>query len=70
MAATWRVTDQTEAQVLTPRGTFEHVMEVRYETMPEGISGMVQVPWRLYTEDYVRTVIEERVQAIKAVSGL
>jgi hypothetical protein len=45
-------------------------MEVTFEVLPEGITGQVTVPLRLYTEDYVRDQIQARTDAIKAVARL
>jgi hypothetical protein len=70
MAQEWRVTAQRQTDILTPQGTFETSMEVTFEVLPEGITGQVTVPLRLYTEDYVRDLIQARTDAIKAVARL
>lgn len=70
MAQEWRVTAQRQTDILTPQGTFETSMEVTFEVLPEGITGQVTVPLRLYTEDYVRDLIQSRTDAIKAVARL
>lgn len=70
MATTWRITAQRQADVLTPQGTFDSVMEINFETIPEGIPGQVIVPLRVYSADYVANQVENRVAAIKAVQAL
>lgn len=70
MATEWRVTAQRQTDRLTPQGTFESVMEVNFETTPEGITGQLIVPLRVYTPDFVASEIDNRVAAIKAVQSL
>jgi hypothetical protein len=70
MATDWQVTAQRQTDVLTPQGTFETVMEVNFQTIPEGITGQVVIPLRVYEADYVATQIDNRVAAIKAVQQL
>jgi hypothetical protein len=70
MAAGWRVVQQRAQDELTPAGTFEAVWVVTYVTDPEGITGSVKVPGRLYTEEYVRDAIENIVARNKAVANL
>lgn len=70
MAMEWRVTGQRQTDVLTPGGTFESSMEVNFEVFPEGTTGQIVVPIRLYTAEYVSELIQARVDAIKAVAGL
>jgi hypothetical protein len=70
MATDWRVVSQRQTDVLTPAGTFESSMEVSFEVMPEGTSGQVVVPLRIYDVDTVASLIQQRVNSIKAVAGL
>lgn len=70
MATDWRVTAQRQTDVLTAQGTFEPTMEVNFETLPEGITGQVSVPLRIYSADTVQSLIEQRVADIKAVQSL
>lgn len=70
MATNWRVTNQVPRQELLKSGQFEAGWDVFYETIPEGISGDVWVPKRLYTEDYVRGLIDTEVVALKAIANL
>lgn len=70
MAAEWTVGPQRQTDILTPQGTFDTSMEVSFTVLPEGITGQVTVPLRLYTQDYVRDLIQARVDAIKAVASL
>lgn len=70
MATDWQVTAQRQTDVLTPQGTFETVMEVNFQTIPEGITGQVVIPLRVYEADYVASQIDARVAAIKAVQSL
>jgi hypothetical protein len=70
MATDWQVTAQRQTDVLTPQGTFETVMEVNFQTIPEGITGQVSIPLRVYEADYVASQIDNRVAAIKAVQSL
>lgn len=70
MATDWRVTAQRQTDQLTPQGTFETVMEVNFETIPDGITGQVVIPLRAYDADYVASAIDARVATIKAVQSL
>lgn len=70
MATEWRITGQRQSDVLTSGGTFDPSMEINFETIPEGIPGMVTVSLRIYDADTVRSLIEQRVAAIKAVQDL
>lgn len=70
MAMGWRVVNQRSQEDLTPAGTFEPVWVITYVTDPEGITGTVKVPSRLYSEDYVRDQIEHLVARNKAVHNL
>lgn len=70
MAERWHVINQTPREVLTPQGTFEASWVVTFQVDPEGTIGSVTVPQRLYGADYVRNLIDQQVDAIKAVHGL
>lgn len=70
MATNWRVTAQRQGSNLTPQGTFDDVMEVSFETIPEGVTGLVVIPVRLYEPDYVASQIDARVSQIQAVQAL
>ena len=70
MATNWRVTSQRQIDQLTGTGSFEPAMEVHYETIPEGIPGMVTVALRYYTEDNVRVEIDNRVRVTQAIQNL
>lgn len=70
MATNWRVTAQRQNSKLNSQGTFDEVMEVHFETLPEGVAGMVEIPLRVYDADYVAEIIDNRVTSIKAVSAL
>lgn len=70
MATDWQVTAQRQVDELTAQGTFETMMEVNFQTIPEGITGQIKVPIRLYEPDYVASQIDGRVAAIKAVHNL
>lgn len=70
MAANWKVTGQRQSSTLDGNSQFRDVIEVSFETIPEQIAGKVSVPLNLYGEEYVRTLIDERVAALKAVHNL
>lgn len=70
MAVNWRITSQRQIDQLTGTGSFEPAMEVHYETIPDGIPGMVTVSLRYYTADNVRTEIENRVAVIQEIQNL
>lgn len=70
MAQNWRITTQVQSSKLRPGGDFDDVMEVRFETIPEGIAGLIEVPLRVYEPEFVANEIERRVANIKAVQGL
>lgn len=69
MASNWRVVAQQQREDLTPQGTFQTVWDVTYETV-SGTRGKVTVPERLYTEDFVRSAIEQQVQTVSAIENL
>lgn len=69
MAANWRVVAQQQREELTPQGTFHKVWDVTFE-VPSGTRGTVTIPERLYSEDYVRDLIETRAQQIINVESL
>jgi hypothetical protein len=66
----WRVVNQRSQDELTPSGDFQPVWVVTYVTDPEGVTGTVKVPARLYTEEYVRDTIQGLVDVNKAVHNL
>jgi hypothetical protein len=69
MAEGWKVTSQRQTKAYT-NGEFMDVMEVRFVT-DHGVSGVVDVPLSSYGDaDYVRKLIQGRVDAIDAVHGL
>lgn len=70
MAAGWRVVSQRSQDELSAAGSFEPVWIVTYVTDPEGITGSVKIPARLYTEEYVRDAIENIVARNKAIANL
>lgn len=70
MATNWRITSQRQSSQLAPGGEFNEVMEIRFETIPEGVPGLIEVPLRQYTADFVSSAIDQRVDAIKAVQAL
>ena len=70
MAAGWRVVAQRSQETLTPQGSFEPVWVITYTTDPEGITGTITVPERLYSEEYVRNKLDELVARNKAVQNL
>lgn len=69
MAGKWRVTSQRQTEQLTAGGTFESVVRVNFQ-LASGTNGFIEVPSRLYTEDYVRGLIEEKATAMAGVEGL
>ena len=69
MAGSWRVVNQQQREDLTTSGTFHKVWDVTYETSG-GTRGVVTVPERLYTEDYVREAINQRVATVTAIENL
>lgn len=71
MALNWEITDQRQIDDLNQAtGSFIPSMEVHYRTIPEGIPGMIVVPFNRYTPDNVREAIDQRVNAIKEVQNL
>lgn len=70
MAADYTITAQRQTQSLDPQGQVTSVMVVSFQTIPEGVAGSVDVPLAQYTEDAVRSMIEARVQAIRAIHNL
>lgn len=69
MAQSWRVVAQQQREDLTPNGTFHKVWDVTFETA-SGTRGIVTIPERLYTEDYVRGAIEAKVATVSAIENL
>lgn len=70
MATNWEVTNQIPRDELLNTGSFEEGWDVFYRTLPEGISGKIWVPKRLYDADYVRGLIDTEVVKLKAVQSL
>lgn len=70
MGMAWRVLSQRSQDVLTPQGTFEPVWVITYTTIPDGVTGTITVPSRLYTEDYVREQIDLLAAINTAVQNL
>lgn len=70
MANNWRVTGQRQSSVLDGNGQFRDMMDVSFETIPEGISGKVSIPLGMYNEDTVREALDERVKVMQAIHNL
>lgn len=76
MADAWMILPggQSQSVELQPGGVgFTDVMEVKFQVTDgpaKGTYGQVSIPLGLYTTDYVRTVIDERVASMNAVAGL
>lgn len=70
MAAEWRITGQSQGVKLTSDGSLIDVMEVRFETVQEGVGGMIQFDLRNYTLENVESAIQQRVDTIRAVHAL
>lgn len=70
MAAEWRITGQSQGVKLVEGGNLVDVMEVRFETIQEGVGGMIQFDLRNYTPDIVESAIQQRVDTIRAVHAL
>lgn len=69
MAGKWIVTSQRQTERLTGAGTFETVVRVDYQ-LASGTSGWVEIPARLYTEEYVRSQIDAAAGVRAAVENL
>jgi hypothetical protein len=70
MAAGWHITGQRQSSVLNGNGGFDDVMEISFQTDPEGISGSVKVPLRVYSDESVRNAVDELAKTMKAVHNL
>lgn len=70
MANNWRVTGQRQSSTLDGNGQFRDVMEVSFETLPEGTAGKVSLPLNTYNEETVRDMIDARVAIMQAVHNL
>lgn len=70
MAMGWRVIAQRSQDNLTAQGTFEPVWVITYQVDPEGVTGTLTVPNRLYDPDYIGAQIEEAAAKIRAVHNL
>lgn len=70
MAVHWRITGQRQSSKLVAGGDFDDVMEIRFETIPEGVPGVIEVPLRVYGAEFVANEIDRRVTAIKEVQAL
>lgn len=70
MAATYRVISQRPSTQLTADGRFIDTVIVNFETLPNQTPGTVEVPQSLYTVDYVKGAIEDRVQHMLAIEQL
>lgn len=70
MATHWTPGVPRQITNLNGAGEFEDFMEVPFTTVPEGARGVVTVPLRQFTADFVRQLIEDRVAVIKEVGAL
>lgn len=76
MADSWVIVQggQSQSVELQPGGLgFRDVMEVKFQVTDgpaKGTYGQVQIPLAVYSPDYVRDVIEDRVAQLNAVAGL
>lgn len=70
MATDWRITTQRQTDELMDNGSFDPHMEVNFEVLPEGTKGQIKVSLRNYTAEMVRSMIQQRVDAIKEIANL
>lgn len=72
MAGVWRVIPggQREYEDLAAGGQFVPIIEVTYEMIATGDIGTVKILKRDYTEDRVRSLIEEAARVKQAVAQL
>lgn len=70
MAIGWDITGQEQTREINSQGAFDDFMRVSFKVIPENVAGNVLIPMNYYNEEYVRSLIEERVKAIKAVHAL
>lgn len=70
MATDWRITGQTPGVKLQADGSLPNTMEVRFETIPEGIPGVISVLMRNYSPEFVQSEIDSLVATMKAVNNL
>ena len=70
MATTYRVVSQRPSTQLTADGRFIDTVIVNFETLPNQSPGTIEVPSSMYTVDYVKSVIEDKVAHMVAIENL
>lgn len=70
MPNNWRVTGQRQTSTLNGAGGFTDVIEVSFETIPEGVAQKINVPLNLYSPEYVAAQVDQRVATIQAIHNL
>lgn len=69
MAMRWRILSQRPTERLTPSGSFESIVVVNFET-GKGSPGVVNIPARLYTPEYVQEQVEAAAKTIIAIEDM
>lgn len=69
MADGWHVIAQRQFEKLSAQNTFEAVVEVSFQ-LASGTVGSIEIPARLYTEEYVRDAVEQWASTMRAVEKL
>lgn len=69
MAANWTIDSQRQTSELSPSGRFQEVMEITFTTRT-GTHGQVRIPLNLYNAEYVRQVVDQRVDNMMEIENL
>jgi hypothetical protein len=69
MGQAWEITGQRETTKANAAGQYINVMAVTFTTA-KGHTGTVTVPLPLYTAEYVKELVQGRVDQIEAVDAL
>ena len=70
MAEGYTVTGQRPTTIINPAGKVIPVIEVSFDTVPEGIPGKVDVPQAGYNVKTAQAAIEAQVATLKGVHAL
>jgi len=70
MADDYTVTAQRPTTIISKAGKVTPVIEVSFDTVPEGIPGKVDVPQAGYNVQTAKKAIEDQVSVLKGVHAL
>lgn len=70
MAGLFKVISQRQSIEMRADGSFADVMEVTFETVPSGHTGVERFLLREYTPEHVSGVLSSRAETMEAITSL